>query len=90
MSRKLAVGVVVLFVISFITIQGLSHVSSTDFVDGKTDETTLASNPIIWHDDCSNTSSFPDLADSWYGGAMDSIVSSGSYIYATDFGKNFR
>jgi len=46
-----------------------------------------AANPIVWHDDCSNTSSFPDLADAWYTGAMGSIAAGSGYIYATDYGS---
>lgn len=47
-----------------------------------------ASNPVIWHDNCNDTSSFPDLADAWYTGAMGSIASENGYIYPTDFGSS--
>jgi hypothetical protein len=46
----------------------------------------LESYSVIWHDDCGNTSSFPDLADAWYNGAMGAIASQDGYIYATDYG----
>jgi hypothetical protein len=51
-------------------------------------EDTEPPSEVIWHDDCSNTSSFPDLADAWYTGAMGSIASENGYIYATDFGSS--
>ncbi|MBN2230138.1 MAG: hypothetical protein JW779_11170 [Candidatus Thorarchaeota archaeon] len=45
------------------------------------------SSSLIWHDDCSNTSSFPDLANAWYNGAMGDIASANGYIYATNYGS---
>jgi hypothetical protein len=56
-------------------------------IDEVSDTHILGSDVVVWHDDCSNTSSFPDLADGWYNGAMGSIASSGSYLYATDYGS---
>lgn len=41
----------------------------------------------IWHDDCTDTLSFPDLA-TWYNGAMGSIAAENGYIYATDYGTS--
>jgi hypothetical protein len=53
----------------------------------KSEVSVPASNPIIWHDDCNDTSSFPDLADAWYTGAMGSIAAENGYIYPTDYGS---
>lgn len=41
---------------------------------------------VTWHDDCTNTTSFDDLA-TWYGGAMGAIASTGGYLYATEYGS---
>jgi len=41
---------------------------------------------VTWHDDCSSTSSFPDLAV-WYNGSMGSIDAENGYIYPTDYGS---
>jgi hypothetical protein len=42
---------------------------------------------VIWHDDCSDASTFPYLADtSWFATAAGSISSENGYIYATDYG----
>ena len=72
--------------IPFVTVY--TSISPTGLESGvESSAFTTASNTVIWHSDCSNSSSFPDLADSWYGGAMGSIASSGSYLYATDYGS---
>ena len=57
-----------------------------DVIEESTASHLTSSTPTIWHDDCSNTSSFPDLAV-WYNGAMGSIGSVNGYINATDYGS---
>ncbi len=50
--------------------------------------TLVSPDTVIWHDDCSNNSTFPYLADdAWFTGAMGTIASFDGYIYATDYGS---
>ncbi|MHA2372730.1 MAG: hypothetical protein ACXAEB_06925 [Candidatus Thorarchaeota archaeon] len=88
MSRKsLLLSLFLLFLIPFATVnQGYSTI--TDQIERNSEFTFSSSDSVIWHDDCSNTSSFPDLAGAWYTGAMGSITSESGYIYATDYGSS--
>ncbi len=82
---KLYVSVFLVFMIPFaMAIQGYDR--SIDVIEESTEVHLSSSAPTIWHDDCSNTSSFPDLAV-WYNGAMGSIGSVDGYINATDYGS---
>jgi hypothetical protein len=86
MSGKSSLAILVLLVILLIPQVNFGSMPSTSLSEESTDLASLASYSVIWHDDCSNTSSFPDLADAWYNGAMGSIASQDGYIYATDYG----
>ncbi len=65
-----------------------NNLALSDQIERKPDDVLSASDSVIWHDDCSNTSSFPDLASAWYTGAVGSLASADGYIYATDFGTS--
>ena len=85
--RKLAVlTFLLLLIIPYATLDQ-SYNTDLDQVEMKSDNYIPASTTVLWHDDCSNTSSFPDLA-TWYNGAMGSISSESGYIYATDYGSS--
>lgn len=86
MSRKLVlIPLFLLFTISFLAVSPEFNPSAKQ-IPVLSEVSVPPSGPIIWHDDCSNTSSFPDLAV-WYGGAMGSIAATSGYIYATDYGS---
>ncbi len=87
LSRKIVfLSLVLLITVPLITVNQSGYNLISDQIRNISDIVTPDTNPVIWHDDCNDTSSFPDLADAWYTGAMGSIAAESGYIYPTNFG----
>lgn len=83
--KAILLSLILILIIPLVTVnQGYNTISIQN--ENKFEIFMPTSEPVIWHDDCNDTSSFPDLADVWYNGAMGSIAAENGYIYATDYG----
>ena len=87
MSRKIVfVSLILLVSVSLLTVTQ-EYPTIAEQIEANLEIAIPATESVIWHDDCNDTSSFPDLA-TWYNGAMGSIGAENGYIYATDYGSS--